>query len=277
MITFAVIGHNEAETLVGAVEQALAVAVEGDKVVFVDSASTDASVEVARAAGIEVWEAPIGKGRAMAHAVDRASTDWILFLDADRLDSERNVPEVIASAVRANPSLVMVVGEDVDPYQRVIQSNTVGIYQPLMRALYPGNSDVFGSKPLSGARAVRRDLLLPVEALPSDFGIEAYINCLAAQEDRDRVEVVPVGWFRHPFKYKPFMGREIANGVLSAAERHGIITAADRPAWNAWVERVRVVVASYHGDEAEMDAFVERLQVASSAAMPPLAADSRVA
>ena len=66
MITFAVIGHNEAPTVANAIGQAAEAAESGDRVWFVDSASTDDSAAIATSLGAEVIAAPLGKGQAMS-------------------------------------------------------------------------------------------------------------------------------------------------------------------------------------------------------------------
>src|ERR1700722_18546222 len=73
--TFAVVGRNEAERLAGIVGLALEAAQPGDRVWFVDSASEDDSIAVARGLGVdEVIEGPEGKGRAMDAALDRCES-----------------------------------------------------------------------------------------------------------------------------------------------------------------------------------------------------------
>jgi glycosyltransferase involved in cell wall biosynthesis len=74
-LTFAVVGHNEAERLHVAVQQARAAAGPRDEVWFVDSASTDDSCARAAALGARVVPAPRGKGRALAAALAQCPTE----------------------------------------------------------------------------------------------------------------------------------------------------------------------------------------------------------
>jgi len=68
-----------------------------DEVVVVDTGSTDATVEVARRHGAVVSSVEwMGFGRSKQHAVEQASNDWVLVLDAD----EEVTPE-LKSALQA--------------------------------------------------------------------------------------------------------------------------------------------------------------------------------
>ena len=66
-----------------------------DEVVVVDSASTDGTADAARAAGARVLDAPDwpGFGPQKNRALDAATGDWVLSLDAD----EQVTPELAAS------------------------------------------------------------------------------------------------------------------------------------------------------------------------------------
>jgi len=65
-----------------------------DEIVVVDSASADATVEIAQRRGARVVQKEwLGFGRQKQFAVDQAKNDWVLCLDAD----ERVSPELAAS------------------------------------------------------------------------------------------------------------------------------------------------------------------------------------
>ncbi len=73
-----------------------------DQIVVVDSGSTDRSVELARAAGarVEVFADWPGFGRQKQRALDLATTDWVLSIDADERVSPALAAE-IAAAIRS--------------------------------------------------------------------------------------------------------------------------------------------------------------------------------
>jgi glycosyltransferase involved in cell wall biosynthesis len=65
-----------------------------DEIVVVDSASSDATVQIARKRGARVVQKEwLGFGRQKQYAVEQAANDWVLCLDAD----ERVSPELAAS------------------------------------------------------------------------------------------------------------------------------------------------------------------------------------
>jgi len=65
-----------------------------DEIVLVDSASTDATAEIARRHGARVVQKEwLGYGRQKQFAVEQANNDWVLCVDAD----ERVSPELAAS------------------------------------------------------------------------------------------------------------------------------------------------------------------------------------
>lgn len=71
-----------------------------DQIVVVDGGSTDRSVEIAREAGAEVtvrpdWE---GFGAQKQRALDLATTDWVLSIDADERVSDKLGGEILAAA-----------------------------------------------------------------------------------------------------------------------------------------------------------------------------------
>lgn len=78
---------NEAQRLPAALESVAFC----DEVVVVDSGSTDGTLEIARAAGAKVIEQPwLGYGGQRNVALDHATCDWVLEIDAD----ERITPEL---------------------------------------------------------------------------------------------------------------------------------------------------------------------------------------
>jgi glucosyl-3-phosphoglycerate synthase len=267
VITFAILGHDEADTVSRIIAMARAAVQPGDRVIFVDSASTDGSAEVARACGAEVFAAPLGKGAAMRVAIEEATGDWVCFLDADVLAAAVNIPAVLrARAVEAsaNPgSVAHVLGDFSEPES--ILSNTVGIYAPLVAGLFPEIAGRLGSKPLTGFRAVRRDLL--PRDLPDGYGVEAHLNIAVAMAG-GTAAVVDVGRFSGKFKPHRSMGREIAAAVLDAAERFGRLAPSARPAWEAWVDGVVAVISRDRGAAADRAAYLRRLAAAASRPLP---------
>lgn len=264
MITFAVIGHNEAETAARAVGAAVAAARDSDRVWFVDSASTDDSARVARDAGAEVISAPLGKGRAIAEALRRCETPWLCYLDGDLHASERNLATELRAGIERDDA-DLVLGEFVMRGD-VANLVTPGLIAPLLRALFPEADGSFGARPLTGFRAVRTDLELG--ALPPGFGVEMHIN-LTAMLLGARIAVRQVGWFEHRFRSKPGVAHDIAAAILDVAQRAGRLAPARRPAWDAWCAGISDVYATWQNDPAGREAFEARLRAVAARPLPP--------
>lgn len=265
MFTFCVLGHNESSTVLYALAMAKRAANAEDTVVFVDSASEDDSATLASDAGYPVVSAPIGKGRAVRSALAAAGTPWVCLVDADIEKADRNIAHTLAERARLDDT-DMIVGDFDEPGSGSILSNTWAIYEPLTSALFPEIAGMYGSKPLSGFRALRTGLDLP--DIPDDFGVEAYLNVAVPLRAR-RASTTPIGSYGGPFRYKPTMGIEIARPILDTATEMGRLSTRQRPEWDAWVAGVVDVVGTYRGHSAQRDEYLARLRQAVSRPLPP--------
>ncbi|MAT60084.1 MAG: glucosyl-3-phosphoglycerate synthase [Micrococcales bacterium] len=156
-----------------------------DNLVVVDSGSTDATAEVARAAGARVVGAgdplpnlPVrdGKGEAMWRGLAATDGDLVVFVDADLRSFS---PEYVVSLlgpllendeiqlVKAVYDRPLVVGET----QIAAGGGRVTeiMARPLINALWPELAGV--AQPLSGEYASRRDLLETL-SFPCGYGVE---------------------------------------------------------------------------------------------------------
>ncbi|MEZ5141369.1 MAG: glycosyltransferase [Acidimicrobiales bacterium] len=266
--TFAVVGHDEADSLAAVVDQARQAATADDEVVFVDSASTDGSGDVARALGIEVVDAPLGKGRAMAVALARARdrSDHICFLDADLIASETVIPVELRRAVEATGA-DQVVGHFEEPGRR--RAVTPGIYQPLLGALFPDLAGRDVVVPLSGFRALRTDLEL--RPLPPGYGVETHLN-LEVPLNGGRSISCPLGRFEgklRGYTNIPAIGADVAEALLDTAVAHGRLSPASRPAWDAWVAPVLEHLRLQPSVGADDAAYVDHLLRLAARPLPP--------
>lgn len=241
MIAFAVMGHNEAATLKHALDQAKEAAGPGDEVWFVDSASTDGSQAIARRNHVKHIRAPIGKGRAMRHAFELLTTEFICFVDADLVSSSKNIPLTLAEVARSG-TFDMIIGDFDDTN---LGCNTIGIYTPIVASLFPEASGRYGSKPLSGFRVIRKAAGLG--RVPDDFGVESFLN-ISFNLSSARVYVCPVGAYEGRFLFKPHMGSEIAMALLDLAVLHKRLDEEYRPAWDEWIAEIVLYIASYRND-----------------------------
>ena len=258
MITFAVVGHDEEATLANALDQAETALEAGDDICFVDSASTDRSAAIATSRGIPVIAAPLGKGNAIAALTRACRTEYVCCLDGDIWSSERNMASELAAAVRTYGD-DLVLG-DFEDALGAVQSNTLAVYEPLVAALFPEVSGRCGSKPLTGFRAFR--VAGAGTAFPSGFGIEAHLNIVFGLRPGG-IRAISLGHYRGEFRYKPAMGREIAEAVLDLAESHQRIDNRGRHSWEQWLEPVITHIATFRGDVLARDEFrAELLELA---------------
>ncbi|MGH7881757.1 MAG: glycosyltransferase family 2 protein [Candidatus Dormibacteraceae bacterium] len=234
-VTFIIPARNEAGHIAVAVKMAIAATRAGDRVVVVDSASTDNTAEEARTAGADVLNGPKGKGAAMAVGIAESQTTWLIFLDGDLLREEPNVAEVLRQAVdreHENKNVGQVLGEFTEAKFGVIHSRLIGVYEPLINSLFLEMSGQFGNFPLTGFRAVR------LNALPNDltqgYGVEAAINI----HNRRRSITEPVGMIALGGNPNPQMGGEIIKTILDIAEQYHRIRPTDRGLWESWINKV---------------------------------------
>lgn len=272
MITFAVIGHNEAATLRYMLDQAAGAVRPGDRLWFVDSASDDGSPELAARLGAEVLRAPLGKGRALAAAVERCETSHICFLDADALETTRNVPLTLRDGLERSAA-DMVVAEFVWPAKGVLALTTT-IWRPLVGDLFPEALGTAPRFPLSGFRLL--DVELARGPLPSGFGVETYLNLVAAIDGR-MTATVDVGVFSGPVRPHPSMYHEVAEAILDLAEACGRLERAARGPWDAWVsETFAVITECRSGDGIVAERFAEELAKLAARPRPPCSLNAGV-
>jgi glucosyl-3-phosphoglycerate synthase len=266
VITFAVIGHDEAELLPNAIAQATEAAGRADPVWFVDSASTDGSADVAGALGVEVLRAPLGKGRAMAVALARCETSHICFVDADIESSSSNIPLSLREAL-AEEDADMIVA-DFDWPARGFKHSLISIYRPLVGALFPEAQGRFGSLPFSGFRVLRSDL--PLGSLPRGFGVETHLNLVCTVEGV-RTRVIHVGAYDGPVRRKPELGAEVGQAILDVAQANGRLDPRRRSDWDAWLEQtVGVLRTQPYPGEPNVD-YIKRFIAVTARALPAAA------
>ena len=262
-VTFAVVGHDEARTLPIALGQAFEAAETQDAVWFVDSASTDGSAEVAAGLGAEVVTAPLGKGRAMAHAIERCRHALRLLRGWGPGGVRAQHPGPAAgrpgrpSARHARGGVRL--GGPALPQQHLRRLHTAR-RRPVPRGVRHG-----GRVPFSGFRVLRTDLEL--DGLPPGFGIETHLNLTAALRGWS-VRHAELGSYEGVERPKPGIGHEIAGVILDLAERHGRLEPACRGAWEDWVEQVVQVTRECPPHGVESDEYEQRLADVAARPLP---------
>lgn len=242
MITFAIVGHNEAAWLSNPLKQAQAASRPGEPVWFVDSASSDGSGDLARSLGARVVNAPLGKGRAVTKAVELCETRHICLLDADLDNTSRNTPETLRRKLERSGA-DMVVGEFAWP-EKPFRPVTTAIWTPLARELFPEAAAAVARVPLSGFRIL--DVDLAREPLPGGFGLEVHLNIAGTLEGR-RTETVDIGRYSGTVRNHPHLPGEVAEAILDIAQSCGRLAKGARPAWDEWLEPVLALIAQPPG------------------------------
>jgi glucosyl-3-phosphoglycerate synthase len=253
--TFAVIGRDEAATLAGVLSEARAALHPGDRVCFVDSASADDSAAIAHGLGVEVLSAPVGKGNAIAVALERCETRYLCSLDADLFQWETNIPAALRSAT-VETRAEMVVAAFTDGRRRVIMP---AIYWPLVDALVPEYGRRCDPTPLSGIRVL--DTTVPIGPFPGGYGVETHLNLSFALAGR-RIAITDVGDLRGPLRgYTNIaeMAQAVAAAILDFAVVTGRLPSDLRPAWERWTDRVIGVIAGQPPPGAPDEDFLATL------------------
>jgi D-inositol-3-phosphate glycosyltransferase len=265
-IAYAVVGHNEAGTLRTALGQVFDAARGDDEVWYVDSGSTDSSIEIAENAGARVLRAPLGKGRAVHAALGRCGGEFVCLVDADIIHSERNIAATLRDALEDEPA-DLLIGEYDEPERRRVV--TPWIYRPLVSALFPEVASLQLRNPLSGFRVLRSGLDLP--PIPPGYGVETHVD-LVVVLDGGRVGRCRVGRFEGPLRdyaNVPVIAADVAAAVLDLAVDRGRLGRAERRVWDAWVADVIDVVRDQPPAGADDAQFLADLAAVASRPLPP--------
>lgn len=181
----AVVPARNESARIGATVAALRRLAAVGEVIVVDDASTDDTAEVARAAGARVLrlERNVGKGGALAAGAAQAAAGVLLFVDADLArtasESERLLGPVLAGDAD------MVVGA----LPRRDGPSGFGLVEGLARWGIRRLAGAAMDRPLSGQRALRREVLDHVGELAPRFGVDAALTIDALRAGFRVIEV----------------------------------------------------------------------------------------
>ena len=235
--------RNEEGTIAGVLEAFVPLVAEGllDEVVVVDSLSTDATVEVARAAGATVVragevhpeiEARRGKGEAMWRGLLATTGDLVAFCDADVLDAGPHYALGLFGPMLVHPQVQLVKGF----YRRpiVAEDGTVEEHggrvteltaRPLLSLYRPQLGQFI--QPLAGEWAGRRDLLESL-AFPIGYGIEiAVLLDTHAAVGIDGMAQSDLGCRTHSRQSQQALGVMAAEVLGAAVRRLGVDPVGD--------------------------------------------------
>ncbi|QOT00666.1 glycosyltransferase family 2 protein [Brevibacterium sp. JNUCC-42] len=170
------------------------------ELIVVDDGSTDQTAKIARPWVDQLIRMPenVGKGVALQAGWERASGDIVLFLDADLQGSAREVDKLLAPVARNECDMAIAIlpkaphKSGFGLVKRLADQGIIQITQQKLQA------------PLSGQRALRRDLFSCVRFVDCGFGIEVAmtIDILRAGY---RIQEVPVE-FTHRYTANNIQG-----------------------------------------------------------------------
>jgi hypothetical protein len=212
----AIVAARDEAGLVGVTVDAIRTIPEVDEVVVVDDGSTDGTGEEARRSGARVLVAPrnLGKGGALEEALDRlAPADVYLFLDADLGETAKEAGPLLAEVLSGRADVAVGI------LPRDPRHGGFRLVKQLAGALIRVLSGFRAEEPLSGQRAVTREVVDAVRPLAGGFGVEPAMTVDAVRMGF-RVREIAV-----PMRHAP-TGRDFPGFLHRARQGRDLLAAA---------------------------------------------------
>lgn len=178
--------YNESDRIADTVTAALTVW-PVTEVIVVDDGSQDATARLAQAAGATVIRLPFnqGKGAALARGIREAAGEIVVLLDADVGRTGTEIEKLIWPVLMGEADMTIA------QFPASEWSGGFGLAKGLAKHGIRLLAGLDLQSPLSGQRAIRRDLFREIAWLSSGFGVEVGLTIDAVRAGY-RVMEVPV-------------------------------------------------------------------------------------
>jgi glycosyltransferase involved in cell wall biosynthesis len=192
-ISFLIPAFNEAATIGEVLERIAALGLDS-QVIVVDDGSTDATAEIAEAAGATVIrQANGGKGSAIRAAISAADGDISVIQDADMEYDPMEVPELIEPIVRGSADVVY--GSRLrggKPQRAYLFWHLVGNRFLSLLTCLLFNTTLSDME--TGYKAFRTDILKSLELRENGFGLEPEITGKVCKR-KLRIYELPISYY----------------------------------------------------------------------------------
>lgn len=184
-VTVIIPAYNE-ETRIGNTIESLRKMTTRVAIVVVDDGSTDRTVQVAQQYADQVLQMPKngGKGKALNFAWKQVDSDVFLFVDAD-LESTANLTEALLPPVLNHEAHMTIAA--FPPAQR---KGGFGFVKRLATNGILSMTGQYFQSPISGQRAIRKELLEKIGGLSEGWGIEVALTIDALRNGFKVKEVI---------------------------------------------------------------------------------------
>ena len=199
-ITVIIPAKNEAATIGAVLDAVTHHAGFVNEVLVVNDHSNDDTATVANHHGARVinLHGPSGKGEAMSAGLDTATSELVVFLDADVLNTTTDFVPRLIQPLLERPDIQLVKGY----YERPLHNMPTGggrvnelAARPILSLLYPGLGEI--RQPLAGETAGRKSAFDAI-TLESAYGVEiALLIDVARKFGVQSVAQVDLGTRRH--------------------------------------------------------------------------------
>ena len=225
-ITVVIPAKDEASTIGSVIEAVLTRSGIVDQLLVVNDHSSDDTAAVAAHHGARIirLEGPSGKGEALRAGLKEATSELVVFLDADVTNTTPDFVLQLVQPLLERPNIQLVKAYYVRPLLgmptgggRVNELSA----RPILSLLYPGLGEI--RQPLAGETAGRRSTFDQID-LASDYSVEIAMLIDAARRfGIHTLAQVDLGVRRH--RNRPIEElRPMAAEVLRAAlERYGVV------------------------------------------------------